>query len=151
MRGSRYRHGKSRTKVHGTWLKLRARCYDLNDVGYSNYGGRGITVDPEWRESFEAFYRDMGEPPTPRHSIDRVDNDGPYTKANCRWADTRTQCRNRRSNVRLTLGSKSQTLVEWSEELGLSQATLEHRVKRNWTVERTLTQPQRVVNREKKK
>ena len=69
------------------------RCYNRNDARYSSYGGRGIYVSAEWR-SFTVFLRDMGKCPAGL-SIDRIDNDGPYSKDNCRWADTTTQNRNR--------------------------------------------------------
>jgi hypothetical protein len=66
---------------------------------YDRYGGRGIKVCDEWNTSFEAFYRDMGDPPTPQHSLDRIDNDGPYEKANCKWSTRSEQMLNRRPYV----------------------------------------------------
>ena len=72
---------------------MRERCDDKSN---KNYGGRGIAVCDEWRDSFESFYRDMGDRPSPKHSIERMDVDGGYSKDNCRWATAVEQGRNRR-------------------------------------------------------
>lgn len=136
-----WRHGLVRTRAYKSWAKMKERCLNPKCREYAYYGGRGISVCSGWL-NFRNFYADMGECP-PGRSIDRIDNDGNYEPENCRWADVKTQCRNRRSNVVLTFLGKTQTLIEWSEETGLSQSTLEHRVKRGWSVERALTQPHR--------
>lgn len=88
-------HGKSKTKLYDVYLKMVERCYKSTDKGYKNYGGRGIGVCDRWRDSFENFYADMGDPP-PNHSLDRRDNDLGYSKDNCRWVDRTIQNANRR-------------------------------------------------------
>lgn len=90
------RHGMNGTPEYLAWQNMKARCYKKNCSGYTNYGGRGIEVCDQWRNSFSAFYAYMGKRPTPKHSIDRLDNDGNYEPSNCHWATRLEQQRNRR-------------------------------------------------------
>jgi hypothetical protein len=79
--------------LYHTWRTMKRRCENPND---KDYGGRGIKVCERWRNSYDAFVADMGPKPTPKHSIDRINNDGNYEPSNCRWATMKEQLANRR-------------------------------------------------------
>lgn len=90
------RHGMCRTPEYKTWQHLKDRCLNPREKSYSYYGGRGITVCDEWRDSFIAFYRSVGKRPSSEHSIDRIDVDGNYEPGNVRWVERDVQNHNRR-------------------------------------------------------
>ena len=95
-----YKHGEStighRSPEWICWRNIQARCYYEKDIAYENYGGRGITVCKRWRDSYVSFLKDMGRKPGPEYSIDRINNEGPYKKSNCKWSTPKEQANNRR-------------------------------------------------------
>ena len=136
-------HGRCGTPVYRAWQDMIQRCYNPLRPRYVTYGARGITVCKRWRESFEAFLEDMGDTPSPRHSIDRIENDQGYCKANCRWATKKQQSRNTSRNVVLTYQDKAMCVAEWAEEIGIPYATLYGRIVSGWTIKDALTKPVR--------
>lgn len=125
-------HGMSKTRLYQEWQGMKDRCFNKNNARWERYGGRGITVCEEWRNDFQSFcdwatangYRDD-------LTLDRIDNDGNYCPENCRWATQRQQSRNRRTNIDVTIGNSTRTLMEWCEIFGLEYKTVYARYKRN--------------------
>ena len=93
------KHGRHKSAEYNTWCAMKARCNNPNNQDYGRYGGREhnpIKVCDRWLNSFEAFYTDMGDKPSPDHTLDRRNNDGPYAPHNCRWATAVQQANNSR-------------------------------------------------------
>jgi hypothetical protein len=132
-------HGMSYSRPYGIWRSMKERCLNKNSPAWRHYGGRGITVCDRWME-FENFYADMGDPPAGME-LDRIDNDGPYTKENCRWATIKQQGRNRRTNRMITFRGETKCVTEWAESLGMRPSALIHRLDKGWPVEEAMTAP----------
>lgn len=139
---SKTRHGFTGTPEHEAWMGMIDRCTRQASKHFHNYGGRGIRVCDRWLESFENFYADMGPRPSPEHSIDRKDNDGPYSPENCRWATPAEQNRNTRSTLLFDFRGERLCLSEWSRRFGIPRNTLSHRLQRlGWPIEVALSTP----------
>ena len=128
------------TPLYQIWANLHYRCNNPKSAAWKNYGGRGITVSEDW-QSFERFLADMGPRPSPDHSVDRIDVDGPYSRDNCRWATPEEQNNNRRDNRMLTFQGRTQTAIRWARELGMPPNVLFGRLKTGWSIERALSVP----------
>lgn len=135
LRRRRHGHNTRNSPTYRSWSQMRKRC--KSDL--PRYGGRGIVVDPRW-ESFENFLADMGERPIDC-TLDRVNNDGPYSPGNCRWATQITQSNNRYNHRWVTYQGRTQTVAQWAREVGMSRGVLNNRIKGGWDVERALTTP----------
>lgn len=137
-------HGDARGKCareYNIWCNMKTRCLCPTHSSYHHYGARGISVCERWM-TYQNFLADMGRAPSPRHSIDRIDNDGNYEPANCRWATQKEQNCNQARNTKLTHLGRTMTINEWAKELGISCRTLRARVMRyGWSPERALTVP----------
>lgn len=120
-------HGMSRTKIYKIWTSMKLRCGDKNSNGWDLYGGRGITVCDRWASSFELFLSDMGMP-SAGQSIDRIDNNGPYSPENCKWATKSEQGDNTRRTRLFSMNGKTQSLRRWCEELDVNYSTASARI-----------------------
>jgi hypothetical protein len=115
-----------------SWIEMRRRCSNPDRPEYPNYGGRGITVCERWN-SYELFLLDMGPKPSPRHEIDRINNEGNYEPSNCRWALPQVQANNRRNNHRIMMAGETHTEAEWCRDLGVTPDVLFNHL--NWNPE----------------
>ena len=109
---------------------MKQRCHNPKHPRYDSYGGRGILVCEEWRNSFITFYNDMGERPSNKHSLDRIDNDKGYSPDNCRWITRKEQnenMRERKDFIKVIVHDKEYSLRELSEEYGVKYNRLRYR------------------------
>lgn len=146
------KHGKHNTREYHNWYNIRSRCYNKNHDCYKYYGGRGIKICDHWLKSFENIYADIGQRPSPKHSIDRINGDLHYScghcqqcvknnwPLNCRWATQVEQMNNTRNNRNITYCGKTLTLSQWARELKICSKTLELRLK-CWSLEKAITTP----------
>ena len=131
-------HGKSKTSEYRIWLKMIDRCYNPNNIGYADYGGRGIHVCDRWLEpngrGFINFLSDIGERPSLDLSVDRHPNrNGNYEPGNVRWATDIEQANNKSNNRWLVVNGERDTLANWSRRMGMCVATIKNRLKRGWS------------------
>lgn len=131
-------HNLSKTHPYTVWTNMKTRCNNPRNHKYPLYGARGIRVCPAWNESFEAFFADMGHPPSKKHSLDRIDVNGVYCKENCRWVLQVVQQNNRSNNRLITHNGITHTLQEWSKLTGIPRKTISNRIERGWPVDKSL-------------
>jgi len=133
-------HGRSRTPLYKTWRGIIDRCTMPTDPRYKNYGARGITVCKRWLQ-FDNFLRDMGEKPTPAHTIERKNNNRGYSMSNCEWATRTAQARNMRSNVNIRSEGVTRCLTDWLRINGIKPGTYYTRISRGWSVRKAAFTP----------
>ena len=134
-------HGNWDHPLYHVWNRMMQRCYDPKDKRFKHYGGRGITVCPQWHD-LNCFIGDMFQTYSPELSIDRTDNDQGYSPENCRWIPMEAQARNKSSNIEITFDGKTLCLAEWARLLGMTYGTLWDRIKvQGLPVEQALTSP----------
>lgn len=138
------KHGHAKrsglSPLYTRWSGIKQRCTDKNHVAYKNYGGRGITLHPTWFD-FATFAAAVGEPPTPKHHLDRIDNDKGYIPGNVRWV---TQAENNRNSRRcrvVTINGVSKPVFEWLEHFNIKRSAFDARVYRGWDIVDALTLP----------
>lgn len=118
--------------LFSTWSSMITRCYNPKRKNYVDYGGRGIKVCDEWQGDcgFENFIKDMGNRPSPKHSIDRIDVNGDYTPENCRWATSHEQSSNRTDNSYLFINKKKIIAKTLSDIIGMNYSTIAHQIQK---------------------
>lgn len=131
------RHGGYGCGAYRAWTGMLARCRNKNCPSYPIYGGRGIKVCERWH-SFKNFWTDMGDRPFGK-TLDRINNDGNYEPGNVRWASRAEQNRNTRRNRIISIGGKSQCLMDWATEVGLNYETLRSRLASGISLELALS------------
>ena len=137
--------GGKASPTYVSWHSIITRCTLKDDKHYRDYGGRGITICDRWLNSFELFLADMGERPTKSHTTERINNDGNYEPANCRWATKKEQSRNMRSNVVIEHNGRSMILADWLIELNVNTQTYYYRRRKGQTEKQALRlEPQTV-------
>lgn len=124
-------HGLSKTVEYHIWKGLKQRCYNPKAQHYEDYGGRGITVCHNWLNSFDIFLSDMGDMPTKKHSIDRIDNDGNYEPGNCKWSTKKEQGCNKRNNRWIEYKGTRLHLQGWADRFNIPVSTLHSSLKVN--------------------
>lgn len=126
------KHLMSHTRIYTIWQGMKSRCCNVHDVRYYSYGGRGITICEDWKDNFSLFYEwAVNNGYDENLTIDRIDNNKGYFPENCRWTDMKTQSRNRTTNIRITIGKSTKTLMEWCEIFELDYKTIYARYNRN--------------------
>jgi len=134
-------HGLSKTRLYNNWQKMIARCYNVENKSYLSYGRRGIKVCDRWLDSYENFFQDVGEKPSPNHSLDRIDNNGDYSPANVRWATKKEQASNRRNTCYIDYNNERIALPLLAERFNIKTSVVYKRLKRGWDIERALKTP----------
>lgn len=136
------KHGCNRenkpTPEYQSWAHMKSRCLLKTNRAYTDYGGRGIKVCDRWLR-FENFLADMGIRPSPRHSLDRIDNSGNYEPGNCRWATAIVQANNSRKCRYLSFRGETLTASQWERRVGLPEKAISQRLNRGWSIEKSIT------------
>ena len=138
-KGNNLKHGDRYSRLYGIWRGIKERCDTPSCSTYKNYGARGITYCSEWRDylTFKEWALNNGY--AENLTIDRIDVNGNYEPNNCRWTTYKIQGLNRRNNRNLSFNGVTKTLSEWAEETGIKSSTIWARLKRGWSIEKTLT------------
>ncbi len=118
------KHGLYKSKIYRIWHNMKKRCYYVKSTSYNYYGKKGIGVCDDWH-NFKNFVIDMGFPPSPIHTLDRIDSEGDYEPRNCRWATPKEQANNRTNNCYIYVKGVRYTLATYRDYLSSLQLNLE--------------------------
>ena len=138
---AKVKHGHAgKSSEYTAWGNMKGRCLDTKNREYPNYGGRGIKICERWL-AFENFIADLGLKPTPEHSLDRIDVNGPYEPGNVKWSSRKEQNNNKR-DTRYVMFKGVETPIQYVvAELGMPRSTLQMRLDRGWSIEEALYTP----------
>lgn len=136
-------HNKSKTTLYKRWKSIRLRCYQVNNLSYSDYGGRGIKMCDEWKNDYMSFHEwAVNSGFDDSLQIDRIDNNGNYEPSNCRWVTSKQNCNNRRSNIIVKINEIEMTLKAACEKLNMKYKAVHARIHNcGWSLERALYTP----------
>lgn len=123
------KHGKYNSPEWRTWISMIDRCTRPKHIKYFLYGGRGIQVCDEWKNSFAEFYEHIGPRPSSGHSIDRIDPNRGYEPGNVRWASIEEQNNNKRSNVTVSLEGVRMTAAQVARKFHISYRAAVYRIR----------------------
>ena len=145
-------HGMSKTRLYQTWVNIKGRCCHKNNPAYSLYGGRGISICDDWKNSFEAFARwALANGYQNDLTIERIDYNKGYMPENCKWISMSEQANNRRSNVSITFNNETHNLSEWCKIYGKEYNLVYNRIHKNkWNFERAMFEPVHIEKRNRK-
>ena len=140
-----FSHKMTGSRIYSIWQAMKSRCYYEKSKTFKYYGGRGIKVCDEWKNSFISFYEwsmkngydenaERGQ-----CTIDRIDVNGNYEPNNCRWATIKQQANNTRRNHFIEYNGKTQTVSQWANELGVEPDSIFNRLRKGFTEEEALT------------
>jgi hypothetical protein len=140
---SKTKHGASKSSVYGSYRAMLRRCSDTEDPMFHRYGGRGIAVCSRWLgpDGAANFLADMGEKPSPQHTIERIDNDLGYSPENCRWATRKEQADNRYTTKHITVDGETLSQADWDRALGNGLNVVGDRVRRGWSRDTAVKTP----------
>ena len=125
------KHGLSKSRLYRIWNGMKNRCYNNNSTNYKNYGGRGIKVCDEWKNSFVTFYYwSVSNGYQCNLTLDRINVEGPYCPENCRWSDVDTQCYNKRNTIKISLNGEEKNIMELSKDTGIDKKIIRKRIKK---------------------
>lgn len=140
LRERNFRHGfcfGKKPRIYNIWIRMKQRCYGSHTNDYPRYGGRGISVCEEWKQSFPAFYEwAMSHGYTDELSIERMDVNGDYCPANCKWIPMREQAKNKSNSHWITYKGESKILADWARTIGIETSLLRYRLK-HWGIATT--------------
>lgn len=142
------KHGHSNDSTYKSWQAMKNRCTNSFTPDYKYYGGRGIKLDNSWY-NFQNFIKDMGEKPTPQHTIERIDNNKGYNKQNCKWATRLEQAQNTSFNRKFIFNGENLTMSEIARRTNIPYDTLRFRINRqNMSIETAISVKNRYRSKE---